>query len=64
MSDSIIRPVRVSGEVMRLAKTPEGGAEVVAWRDGRWVRSNTPVYDLAFALPLSSNELAALGIAD
>lgn len=60
---SIFLPRNVGGLICCLAKSSDGGAEVVAWNGKSWVPANIPAGDVVAAPVASDHHLAELGIA-
>lgn len=58
---TLFKPRSWDGAIVRLEKTPEGGARSVVWRDGSWVAG--PEVGKVMSLPFASPaELAAAGV--
>ena len=61
---SIFIPRNVGGLIARLAKTDDGGAEVVGWLDGAWRPIDFPAGEVLAAPVVTNAALAELGILD
>lgn len=63
-TSSMFVPRNLSGGIVRLTPTPDGGAEVVAWNAGAWQPADIAVGDVLAAPVASDARLAELGIPD
>lgn len=60
--NALFDPRWLGGMVARLAEKPDGGAEVVAWKDGAWVPVKISVGEVMAAPGATDERLAELGI--